>query len=419
MPHDKDADTTERGRDHVVLPSDVHRSHDRRDPGLSLMEASVVRTVRDVLAHRVGGATRAEAVAESGVGRFDGIDTVSQAWIDGLRARGGGRIEKLTELHTLMTRTARLELVRRGYSSNGVDGNDRDDLVEEIASDTLFAVINKLDSYRGATRFTTWAYGFMINTVSAKLVCRACRPLALTVEDQAWERLADCLSTDPGRSAEVRDVLRALRSGIDRALTERQRQVFIAVAFNDARIDDLAVQLGSNRSAVYRTLFDARRKLRAHLEAADHRLPIPHDRVAGEVDHQSVQYLSGSRARPRGLDVSAVDDHRAAARPQPLRDPARRARCARVVSKRVPERVDGRQPMTEKVTLNDLLLADPRDLGCQAGFDFIGQYVELGLAGKDPATAYPGLAAHLRCCPACRLDHDGLLEATRADPSTG
>jgi hypothetical protein len=75
--------------------------------------------------------------------------------------------------------------------------------------------------------------------------------------------------------------------------------------------------------------------------------------------------------------------------------------------------------MTEKTTLNDLLIADPRDFGCQAGFDFIGQYVELELAGKDPAAAYPGLAAHLSCCPACRLDHDGLLDAARADPSTG
>jgi hypothetical protein len=72
--------------------------------------------------------------------------------------------------------------------------------------------------------------------------------------------------------------------------------------------------------------------------------------------------------------------------------------------------------MTEKLTLKDLLLADPRDPGCQAGFEFITQYVELELAGQDPAAAYPGLAAHLRCCPACRLDHDGLLEAVRADP---
>ena len=71
--------------------------------------------------------------------------------------------------------------------------------------------------------------------------------------------------------------------------------------------------------------------------------------------------------------------------------------------------------MTEKLTLNDLLLVDARDPGCQAGFDYIDQYVELELAGTNPAGLYPGLAAHLRSCPACQLDHDGILEAARAE----
>jgi hypothetical protein len=73
--------------------------------------------------------------------------------------------------------------------------------------------------------------------------------------------------------------------------------------------------------------------------------------------------------------------------------------------------------MAKKLTLEDLLLADPRDPGCQAGFEFIAQYVELELAGKDAAAAYPRLAVHLRCCPACRVDHDGLLKAARAEAS--
>jgi hypothetical protein len=71
--------------------------------------------------------------------------------------------------------------------------------------------------------------------------------------------------------------------------------------------------------------------------------------------------------------------------------------------------------MTEKLTLNDLLLADPRDPGCQAGLEFVDHYVELELAGENPAALYPGLAAHLRSCPACRLDHDGILQAARAE----
>ena len=72
--------------------------------------------------------------------------------------------------------------------------------------------------------------------------------------------------------------------------------------------------------------------------------------------------------------------------------------------------------MTEKLTLDELLLADPRDPGCQAGFEIIDQYVELELTGKDPSAHYPGPAAHLRSCPACRLDHDGIIDTARAEP---
>ena len=229
---------------------------------------------------------RAEAVAESAIRRSNGIDPVSRAWIDGLSSPGGRRMEKLAELHNLMTRAARHELARRRHWPNALDGKDRDDLAEEIAGDALFAVINKLDSYRGESRFTTWAYAFVINMASAKLARQARRSLPLTTDDQAWERLPDRLSVDPYSSAEVRDFLRALRTGVDRALTERQRQVFIAVALNDAPIDELAVQLGSNRNAIYKTLFDARRKLRAHLEATGHLMPSHPVRPVSDADHQ-------------------------------------------------------------------------------------------------------------------------------------
>jgi RNA polymerase sigma-70 factor (ECF subfamily) len=228
---------------------------------------------------------RAEAVAESAVGRSDGIDSISRAWIDGLRARGGRRTQKLAELRDLMTRAARQELARRRHWPNAVGGKDLDDLAEEIASDALFTVITRLESYRGDARFTTWAYAFVIKTASAKLARQARRPVAVTMEDHAWERLPDRLSVDPYSSVEVRDLLRALRRGVERALTERQRQVFIAVALNDTPIDEVAVELGSNRNAIYKTLFDARRKLRAHLEAAGHLSAIPRDGPVGEADN--------------------------------------------------------------------------------------------------------------------------------------
>lgn len=68
--------------------------------------------------------------------------------------------------------------------------------------------------------------------------------------------------------------------------------------------------------------------------------------------------------------------------------------------------------MTRKQrTLDQLLAADPRDAGCDAGYPVLDEYVEVELAGGDPALRFPGVAAHLTSCPACRADHDGLLEA--------
>ena len=60
-----------------------------------------------------------------------------------------------------------------------------------------------------------------------------------------------------------------------------------------------------------------------------------------------------------------------------------------------------------------LLVVDDVDFGCSAGFAVLAQYVETELSGGDAADDFPGLAAHLRACPACREDYVGLLEATR------
>jgi hypothetical protein len=63
--------------------------------------------------------------------------------------------------------------------------------------------------------------------------------------------------------------------------------------------------------------------------------------------------------------------------------------------------------------LDDLLRSLDGDAGCTAGEDIMDAYVELELAGEDPSDAFPGTAIHLRSCPGCRADHDGLLEAAR------
>ncbi len=69
--------------------------------------------------------------------------------------------------------------------------------------------------------------------------------------------------------------------------------------------------------------------------------------------------------------------------------------------------------MTDRRDLDELLRAEDGDAGCAASADILDAYVELELAGEDPARVYPGTAIHLQSCPGCRADHDGLLEAAR------
>jgi hypothetical protein len=69
--------------------------------------------------------------------------------------------------------------------------------------------------------------------------------------------------------------------------------------------------------------------------------------------------------------------------------------------------------MSDHPNLDELLRSTDGDAGCTAGEDILDAYVELELAGEDPAGTFPGTAIHLRSCLGCRADHDGLLEAAR------
>ena len=69
------------------------------------------------------------------------------------------------------------------------------------------------------------------------------------------------------RESESREIVAALRRVVDRELTERQRRIFVAIVLNGVPLDALVAELESSRNAIYKTLFDARRKLRAALVA--------------------------------------------------------------------------------------------------------------------------------------------------------
>ena len=129
------------------------------------------------------------------------------------------------------------------------------------------AITQKAGQFGGGSRFTTWAYKFVIFEVSAKVARHFWRHPTRSLDAESWDRLPDRFGFDPARESEWRDLLLALRRAVDTELTPRQREVFVAVALNGVPADALAMKLGSNRNALYKMMFDARRKLRAALVA--------------------------------------------------------------------------------------------------------------------------------------------------------
>lgn len=194
------------------------------------------------------------------------LDAESRAWIEDLKSPGARREQAVARLRADLLRAARFEVNRRRASLGHLGTSELEDLAEQSASDALMAVLRKLDEYRGASRFTTWAYKFALLEAGVKVRRRVWHGRELPLEDAGWSVLAD-MRAQPERDAETKDLLRALQASIEHDLTDHQREVLVAIALNSVPIDVLAERLNSTRGAVYKTLHDARRKLRARLTA--------------------------------------------------------------------------------------------------------------------------------------------------------
>jgi RNA polymerase sigma-70 factor (ECF subfamily) len=194
------------------------------------------------------------------------LDEESAQWLATLRAEGGVRDDAHARLHALLLRVARGEAARRSPQL-GVTGAELDDLAHQAAADAMLAVLGKLDTFRGESRFTTWAYKFVMFEVSAKIGRHFWRRAPVPLEPADWERLPARFGFSAELPAETHDLLRVLHDAIEHELTDRQRQVFRALVLDDVPLDALVAGLDSNRNAIYKVMFDARARLRAALVA--------------------------------------------------------------------------------------------------------------------------------------------------------
>jgi RNA polymerase sigma-70 factor (ECF subfamily) len=193
------------------------------------------------------------------------LDPESREWLRALRASGFERDEAIGRLHALLLRAARFEVARRRPTLPHLRGGDLEDIANLAADDALMSVLRRLDDFRGASRFTTWAYKFALYEAAVKLRKRAWQGREVPLEPEDWS-LFSSAGLEPDLEAEQSELLATLQTAIEEALTPHQRRVLVALALNGVPIDVLAERLNTNRNALYKTLHDARRKLRKHLD---------------------------------------------------------------------------------------------------------------------------------------------------------
>ena len=192
------------------------------------------------------------------------LDDDSERWVESLRDGSPGGDEAVARLHALLLGAARFEIVRRSAQLAEMRGESLDDLATQSADDALVALLAKLDDYRGDSRFTTWAYKFALLEASVKLRRRAWQGREIPLEPEHWAVIAE-RGASPAGEAESRELLDSIRAAIETELSAHQREVLVAVVLNDVPIDVLAERLNTTRGALYKTIHDARKKLRACL----------------------------------------------------------------------------------------------------------------------------------------------------------
>jgi RNA polymerase sigma-70 factor (ECF subfamily) len=200
-------------------------------------------------------------VEKAGECRYYMIKRTNEQWLAELRGPNPG--EALADLYDLLVRGLRAAF---GGYGGGVEANFGD-----FAQEALIRITGSLDSFRGESRFTTWAQKIAMNVALTELKRRRWSDVSLQ-DLFARREAADRGPVDPQLTPEhlafQNMVLGELRRMVDEELTDRQREAVVAVLLEGMPVSEVAKRMGTNQNSLYKLLHDARRKLKRQMEAA-------------------------------------------------------------------------------------------------------------------------------------------------------
>lgn len=192
-------------------------------------------------------------------------ERANEVWPELLLTDGPAHDEAVRRLHTLMTKAAHHQVTYMYPNLPAIGGVRVEDIVKQAADEATVAALGKLSSFEGRSRFTTWAYKFGILHASNEVRRNMWRHREINLDELPE---FSGTSTSPEQHVEHLDFARAVGTAIDTVLTPHQRTVAVALLVEEIPIDVLAERMGTNRNALYKTLFDARGRLRTRLTAA-------------------------------------------------------------------------------------------------------------------------------------------------------
>ncbi|QRP42721.1 RNA polymerase sigma factor [Amycolatopsis sp. FDAARGOS 1241] len=196
------------------------------------------------------------------------FDPESAAWVQELSPGSTNFEDVCRRLYAMLIKVARRETARRSSGSR-IGGPELEDLAHQAAADALMRITRKIGEFRGDAQFTTWAFKFVMLEVSAKVGRHFWRDHHVCPDHGEANRARAAVGDEPPHQVQAVELRAALTRAIENVLTEHQRRVFVAVAIEKVPMDTLAARLGTNRNAIYKSMFDARRNIRTFLVAND------------------------------------------------------------------------------------------------------------------------------------------------------
>jgi RNA polymerase sigma-70 factor (ECF subfamily) len=199
------------------------------------------------------------------------IDRTNEQWLADLSGPTDAQAAALEDLRQRLQRGIFYYLSRERSDLTHLSNQELTQMAEDLAQDATLRVMENLDSFRGDSRFTTWATKIAVRVAISDL--RRARYKDFSLDDLTADGellpgpLASSPAPGPEDATERSDVMVKITQALEQVLTERQYQALSAVALQGVPLEVVAERMGTNRNALYKLLHDARRKLRAHLES--------------------------------------------------------------------------------------------------------------------------------------------------------